>query len=366
MNISQVEFENYRNLVSGKIVPDENVNVIHGENGQGKTNLLEAIWLFTGVRSFRGAKDNETVNFNKESASLKIKFNTQEREQTAEINIVDSKRKAILNGIPQKSATCLMGNFCSVVFSPVHLSLIKDGPAERRKFIDSSICQMKPAFAKLILKYNHTLSQRNALLKDICYHSELLDMLEIWEDKLSIYGAEIVAYRLDYIEKIKKYASQIYKGISRDKEIFELEYLSETFKKDCKDVKIILEDLRKALFESRKTDIKTGFTSVGPHRDDIDIKLNQKSARSFGSQGQQRSCALSLKLAEAEVIKETINQKPIILLDDVMSELDSFRQDYVLNSIEGWQVFITCCDPSTLLKLTKGKAIKVKAGNIFD
>lgn len=363
MRILRLGFENYRNLNKGYITPSDGVNIIYGNNAQGKTNLLESIWLFTGGRSFRGAKDNDLIKFREKSAKIEMAFYSEEREQSAEITIAAGKRTAKLNGVQKPSASALIGNFCGIIFSPVHLSLIKDGPAERRKFVDAAICQIKPSYTSLLAGYNHTLSQRNTLLKDIPYHRELMDTLDIWEDKLATYGAYIVYERRKYTESLKKYSSEIYSGISDGKEKMTLEYVSSFCDDDCDNIKSIAEAMKKKLYGTRKEDIFAGYTSVGPHRDDLSVKIDGKSARLFGSQGQQRSCVLALKLSEATILKDKIGEKPIVLLDDVMSELDNSRQDYILNCINGWQVFITCCEPSTVTRLIEGKKIRVENGS---
>lgn len=362
MKILRLDFKNYRNLKPGSIYPYENINVIYGDNAQGKTNIIEAIWLFTGGRSFRGAKDSSLVAFNEKDAKVLMEFNAQDREQKSEIIIENGKRSAKLNGISKPTASSLIGSFCAVIFSPVHLSLIKDGPAERRKFIDAAICQIKPSYASVLSRYNHIVSQRNTLLKDITKHPALIDTLDIWEDHLAKYGASIVTQRVKYIEELSKSAAEIYAGISDGKEQIEIRYKSAILKDGSDDLTIISEQIRRKLYESRKDDISLGYTMTGPHRDDLSIKVNGKSVRAYGSQGQQRSCVLAMKLSEATILKDSIGEKPIVLLDDVMSELDNFRQDYILNCIKGWQVFITCCDPSTVGRLAEGKKIYVRDG----
>lgn len=362
MKINRLKFDNYRNLKDGIIYPDKNVNILYGDNAQGKTNILESIWLFTGGRSFRGSKDRELINFDTNKSELEMDFFSKDRDQKATIKIENNKRYAILNNVKKNTASSLIGSFCSVVFSPVHLSLIKDGPNLRRKFIDAAICQIKPSYAPLLLKYNHTLLQRNTLIKDIKYHPELIDTLDIWDSKLSKYGSLIISQRIKYIEKLKKSSQRIYSGISDGKEKFDIYYKTPFISSTKSDIieSYLLEEFEK----NRKLDLKLGFTTIGPHRDDISIEINEKSSRNYASQGQQRSCVLALKLAEAEILTSSIGEEPIVLLDDVMSELDNRRQDYILNSIKGFQVFITCCEPSTVLRLTNGKKFKIEKGRI--
>lgn len=364
MIVQKIELSNFRNIGNLSITPDTNINVIYGNNAQGKTNLLESIWLFTGGRSFRGAKDRDLIRFLEDEANLEMDFFASEREQNAKIKITKDKRALTLNDVDRGHASSMVGKFCSVIFSPVHLSLIKDGPAQRRKFIDAAICQIKPTYAKLLSRYNHILSQRNTLLKEIKYHKELRDTMEIWDDRLAKYGAELTFERINYIKSIEKYVENIYYGISCGKESFKLQYISTFLKELCynkKDIEIMF----KTKLQSRmQNDMQNLTTSVGPHRDDIEIFISDKSARLYASQGQQRSAALSLKLAEGAVLRDNISESPVILLDDVMSELDSSRQDYILNSIKDWQVFITCCDPGAVSMLKSGKQFKVSDGQI--
>ncbi len=352
MNIQRLEYKNYRNLQFGVIIPDNGINIIYGRNAQGKTNLLEALWLFTGGRSFRGSKDADLVAHQSQRAEVNLCFFSEEREQTAQITIENSRRSAVLNGVSKKSATELIGKFCAVIFSPEHIALVREGPSLRRNFIDSALCQLKPGYAALLSRYNHTLIQRNALLKDIPRHSELMDTLEIWDEKLAKYGEDLVRGRMEYIEKIKEPAKNIYAGICENKEKIDLVYQQSTG------------NLKQSLLTSRRDDIYSGHTSFGPHRDDMEITIDSQSARAFGSQGQKRSIVLALKLAEAEVLFRQIGERPVILLDDVMSELDSGRQDYLLNHLNDCQVFITCCEPDTVKRLQQGALFEMDGGTV--
>lgn len=360
MNIKSLEVVSFRNIEKEIIEPCEGVNIIYGDNAQGKTNLLESIWLFTGCRSFRGSKDNELINFNAKKSLMSLDFFGYDREQNICLEI-EKGRKFLLNGVKINSASKIMGEFLAVVFSPVHLSLVKDGPFERRKFLDIAISQLKPKYASTLSQYNKALSQRNVLLKDICYHSELYDTLDVWEERIAFYAGEIIRQRVGYINKLTSFCSEIYGGISCGKEKLRLSYFQQcpAYGDNRQE---LYENIRHLLFQSRKNDIATGYTSVGPHRDDIEIKIDGLSARSYGSQGQQRSAALALKLGEAAVIKNFTGQQPVALLDDVMSELDVSRQNYILNHIKDWQVFITCCDPASVKNLKYGKAFEMKNG----
>lgn len=362
MKINSINIENFRNIQ--KLNLDfEDVNIIYGENAQGKTNLVEAIYLFTGSKSFRGVKDKELIKFDAPFSKIKIDFENKSRNQNAEI-IIDDKRKATLNGIKKNSAVSLGEELKAVIFSPVHLSMVKDGPGERRKFIDNALCQLKANYRNVLKEYNRCLLQRNMLLKDISKNSSLTDMLYIWDKNLAVSASKIIYQRNKYIEALLPYAKEIFGGLSGGKEDIDLIL---TGKFDYKNLSVneIEKNLIKELEKSRYNDILNRSTSVGPHRDDMEILINAKSARSYGSQGQQRSCVLTLKLAEASLLKEMTQDEPLALLDDVMSELDISRQDYILNHIKDWQVFITCCDANTVLRLKKGKTFHIQNGGLI-
>ncbi len=353
MLVHRLTFDNYRNLSAGEMTATSGINVIYGDNAHGKTNLLEAIWMFSGAQSFRGSKDAECIRDGESKARLTLEFNSENRDQQAEI-VFDSKRHAILNGVKLKSGAELAGTFRAVVFSPVHLSLIKDGPSERRRFIDIAIGQIWPKYITLIRRYMRAMQQRNSLLKDARFHTQLFDMLDVYDEEIAKLGASIAIYRDKFIKRLAVSASGIYSGISGGKEVLEIEYI-------CSGG-FTAEDMLKSLKKARSDDLDSGATSVGPHRDDLSVKINGKSARAFGSQGQQRSCVIALKMSEAEVLYEITNERPVILLDDVMSELDESRQDYILNHIEGRQVFITCCDKASISMLSSGAVFNMRDG----
>lgn len=363
MNILRYSSESYRNLKEIEIYPSEGVNVIYGENGQGKTNLIESIWLFTGCQSFRTHRLNELIKNGEDSAVVEIDFFSCEREQSANINIGE-KRDVTINGVGKKTPRALLGVFDAVVFSPSTLSIIKDGPAERRKFLDIAISLTRPVYASHLSKYLRILSQRNALLKQIAIGACNAEMLIPWDEQLSVTGAKIIDYRLKYVEILSEICAGIYDGIAQGKEKISIEYLKKGWddNSDYSQAQIIYDSLER----SRSSDIKRLSTFIGPHKDDLEIKIDGMSARNYGSQGQQRSCALSLKLSEAAVLKQVTGEQPVVLLDDVMSELDSGRQSYLFKCFNDWQVFITCCDPSHLMRLKCAKAFEVKKGLIKE
>lgn len=364
MRIIALKFENYRNLRDDIITPCEGVNIIYGDNAQGKTNLLEAMWLFCGGHSFRSSKDNEVINWDKDFARLEMRFLGQDREQNAKILFQSNRKKVEINGVEKKSAASLIEKYCAVVFSPEHLNFIKRGPSERRKFIDSAICREKLKNAVILSKYNRVLNQRNSLLKDIYKRPSLEDTLSIWDEPLIENGALLIKYRMEYAKMLSKRAAVYHNGISKGNEELKIRYISSADISENDSVEEITKKLRNKFDSNRSDDIRTGFTNYGPHRDDIEILINDKNAKSFASQGQQRSAVLSLKLAEASVLKERMGEEPVILLDDVLSELDTKRQDFLLNELTDCQVFITCCEKSNKEQLRDGKIFYLQNGEI--
>ncbi len=363
MIVEKISFKEFRNLKNADVLPSSGVNVVCGDNAQGKTNFLEAIWLFSGGRSFRGAKDKELVSFGAQSSSLAMDAVSFGQNQNLKIDIAGGKRFVTINKVPQQSVSSLVGKICAVVFSPAHLALVKDGPSVRRKFLNTAICQTQPHYTAHFLRYNHILTQRNSLLRYLQKSKNLADTLDIWEEKLAEYGAEIVARRFSYVENLRALSAKFYSGLSAGKETLTLTYKTSTTSEVFKEKKKIKEVFKDKLKKSREEDIFAGFTTKGPHRDDIEIKINGKSARLFSSQGQQRSVVLAMKLAEADLVQQIIAEPPIILLDDVLSELDLSRQNYLLNSILEKQVFITCCEPELTKRLSVGKFFEVSQGD---
>ena len=344
MFVKHVEFENYRNLKNSVFDPGKGINVICGDNAQGKTNLIECLWLFTGGRSFRGSKEKELIAFGETNAVIKTEFFSEGREQTIEINIEKGKRKATLNGVPRNYLSEIVGKFCAVVFSPDHLTLIKNGPDERRAFIDGAICQTDAMYALLLSRYKKILNERNNLIRYIPQDRSLMETLSVWNETLAAAGSKIAARRAEYVRKLNLPAISFYDGISKGRERLQIEYRMNCKADQNGDEKEIYNKTLEKLINKQNEEISCGYTTSGIHRDDLMIKINDKDARSFGSQGQQRSAVLSLKLAEAAVLGEEKKEAPIILLDDVLSELDVSRQSYLLTKLSGMQVFITCCE----------------------
>ena len=366
MFVRNLTFRHFRNLLPGEFTPGEGVNILYGDNAQGKTNLLEACWLFTGAKSFRGAKDGELVAFGEEKAELSMDFFAAGREQNAAIAI-QQRRQAALNGVKLPSATKLAGTFCGVVFSPAHLSLVKDGPEGRRRFVDAAYCQLKPGYVGLLAEYQKVLTQRNAFLRQ-CRDNGLVsgqvEMLELWDHSLAAAGGRLTFARRHYVERLSPLVTAIYDGLSSGRE--QLTPLWQSQVPTNGTAAEIAARWMDALRQARKADVAAGFSTVGAHREDLQLLLDGTPVRTYGSQGQQRSAVLALKLAEASLLQQVTEEPPVAFLDDVMSELDVSRQDYILNHIEGWQVFITCCEPSPTLRATAGRVFSVRQGQITE
>lgn len=354
---------NFRNIESAYFEPCDEMNIIFGENGQGKTNIIESIWMMTGFYSFRERKNSKLISHDKSEATIETNFYSNGRQQNALLKI-NQKKELTLNGVKEESPRALMGSFYSVVFSPTTLGIVQSGPSERRKLLDVALTIMKPNYALIMSKYIRVIENRNALLKKLGDRSfEREDYFLPWDEELIKLGSKIIKYRSDYTGLLSEKASEIYSEISsgREKFSFYYDYSCENMSEEEISVK-----LRSDLEKSRETDKKRLYTGCGPHTHDLIFNLDGRDAKSFGSQGQQRTCALSVKLAEAEMEEKITGESPVILLDDVMSELDENRQTFILNFLNNKQVFITCCEPSTLLRSKNGKVFEVKKGNISE
>ncbi len=368
MRIEKLSLLGFRNLAPGEITLSAGVNILYGDNAQAQTNLLEACWLFTGGKSFRGAKDSELVAFGQEKATLTLDFEAGERMQQAEISIA-KRRSLVLNGVPQKSSTAMTGRFHAVVFCPSHLRLVSGAPEERRRFVDSAYCQLRPGYIKVLAEQQRILTQRNALLKAIrngeIVENTGLSQLAVWDQHLAVAAAKVTFARAAYLKKIAPLATEIYAGLSSGKEKLNLSLTTAVQDVETAAVEDMYAQYLTLIGNARAADLAAGFSTVGAHREDLYLTIDSISAKDFGSQGQQRSAVLALKLSEASLLREITGEQPVALLDDVMSELDIFRQDYILNHIHDWQVLITCCDPVAIERQTGGKVFHIQSGNII-
>lgn len=365
MRVISLALKQFRNIEELTLRPGGGVNVIYGDNAQGKTNLIEALWLFTGGRSLRGGLQSDLIAFGKSAAALDLVFYAGGREQTATLRL-GGKKTATLNEISLDSPTKLAGVFPAVVFFPEHLSLIKEGPAVRRRFLDDAIGQVMPRYQRYLADYNRVLTQRASLLEEVYRQPSLEPMLEVWDEHFVRFSWAILKARRRYVLRLQEQAVETYRGISRDAEVLSLSYLSTLPVADGLSDDEGMAVIRQHLLDIHGEDIRAGATTVGPHRDDLELFLDGYAARSFGSQGQQRSCALALKLAECSLLEEVVGERPIILLDDVLSELDKSRQEYLLSGFGESQVFLTCCDPAYLEGLEQTSAFEIRGGQLIN
>ena len=331
MWIKKIKINNFRNYKKEEINLEKNINIFYGQNAQGKTNIIESIFLCSLGKSFRAKKDNEMIKLNEENAIVEVEYEKSDRDGKIKIEI-GNKKNIYLNGIKIKKLSELLGNLNIVIFTPDDINILKGGPQNRRRFLDIMISQLRPNYMHILSLYLKTIEQRNKYLRQTKEEHKDENLLEIWDEKLAEYALKIYEYRKEFIEKIIKKINIIHNNITNGEEQIELEYITECDSK---------EKYLKLLKERRKLDIIKGFTTKGVHRDDFMIYINKKDIKIFGSQGQNRTAMLSLKLAELQVIYDEIGEYPILLLDDFMSELDRTRRKNFLENIEGTQVIIT-------------------------
>lgn len=333
MIIESMELLNYRNYPSLQITFDPGTNIFYGDNAQGKTNALEAVYVCCTTKSHRASRDRELIRFEQEEAHIKLQIRKESVPYRIDMHLKKNKPKGIaVNGMPIRKASELFGIANVVFFSPEDLNIIKNGPSERRRFLDLELCQVNKLYVHTLVNYNKILMQRNKLLKELLYRPEYEPTLDVWDEQLVRYGLPLMEYRKQFIDQLNRMIELIHGNLTGKKEYLSLVYEPNVQK----------EAFSAALKKNRESDKKQKTTLSGPHRDDMSFLINQMDIRKFGSQGQQRSAALSLKLAEIELVKELIHDYPILLLDDVLSELDSSRQNHLLNSINHIQTIITC------------------------
>lgn len=333
MIIKSLELADYRNYENLDIKFDKGTNILYGDNAQGKTNILEAIYVAATTKSHRGNKDRDIVNFDKDEAHIRTYIERHGVETRVDMHLRKSKSKGIaVDGQKLKKAADLLG-LCNVVFfSPEDLGIIKNGPSERRRFIDMELCQLDNIYLYNLNNYNKIVNQRNKLLKDMFMNPDLKETLNIWDMQLVSYGTKIIERRKIFVDQLNEIIYEIHKKLSGNREELRIVY----------EPNVEIDDFEHNMRYSRDRDIKAKMTTVGPHRDDFSIMTGNIDIRKFGSQGQQRTAALSLKLSEIELVKKITKDNPILLLDDVLSELDSNRQNFLLDSIGNIQTIITC------------------------
>jgi len=346
MYIQKVKLENFRNYENQEIEFDKNVNIIYGDNAQGKTNILESIFICSLGKSFRTNKEKELIN--KEKDYTKIEMTSSKEDRDIKINFeINEKKKFSINGIPAKRTSDILGKNYIVLFTPEDISILKNEPSRRRRFLNIIISQLRPMYVHLLNQYNKTIEQRNIYLKQIRYEGKPISNLDIWDEQIVELGTKIYEYRKEFIEKINEKIYNIHLKTTENKEKIKVKYISNIGKN-------YLESLKK----NKNNDIQKGYTQIGIHRDDFEIYINDNPVSIYGSQGQKRTTIISLKLAEANVIYEEIGERPVILLDDFMSELDKKRIQGLFENIKENQVIITCTD-SFKIDNTKYKLYKV-------
>ncbi len=347
MFIKNIKINNFRNYEKQEIEFGNKLNIFYGENAQGKTNILESIFLCSFGKSFRTSKEKEMIKKGKDYTKVVVEYQKKDRDGKIEINIANKKIISV-NGVKIKKLSELLGNINIVIFTPDDINILKNGPSARRRFLDMMIGQLRSSYVYNLNMYLKTLEQRNNYLKQRNINDNMLD---IWDEKLTDYGFKIYNYRNEFIKKIKDEIGEIHSEITNEK-------INIIYKSDCKDI----EEFRKHLLRNREIDKIKGYTSAGAHRDDFKIMINGEDVNVFGSQGQNRTAILSLKLAELKVIYNDIEEYPILLLDDFMSELDEKRISNFLNKIKNIQVIITC---TRNIDIKNSKSFNVKEGEII-
>lgn len=343
MVINSLELSNFRNYKNLHMEFDKGTNILYGDNAQGKTNVLEAIFLSATTKSHKSSKDTDIINFEEEEAHIRTFLEKDDIETRVDMHLRKSKSKGIaVDGVKIKKAAEILGILNVIFFSPEDLSIIKNGPSERRRFVDMELCQLDSFYLYNLNNYNKIINQRNKLLKDISFNPSLKDTLNIWNSQAASYGSKIIERRKLFVEQLNDIIFDIHKNLSGSKEHLKIIY----------EPNVSMENLEKEMIANQEKDIKLKMTSVGPHRDDFSFHVKKVvdgqeqnlsiDIRKFGSQGQQRTAALSLKLSEIELVKKLTNDTPVLLLDDVLSELDSNRQNFLLSTLGDIQTIITC------------------------
>lgn len=343
MVINSLELSNFRNYKNLHMEFDKGTNILYGDNAQGKTNVLEAIFLSATTKSHKSSKDTDIINFEEEEAHIRTFLEKDDIETRVDMHLRKSKSKGIaVDGVKIKKAAEILGILNVIFFSPEDLSIIKNGPSERRRFVDMELCQLDSFYLYNLNNYNKIINQRNKLLKDISFNPSLKDTLNIWDSQAASYGSKIIERRKLFVEQLNDIIFDIHKNLSGGKEHLKIIY----------EPNVTMENLEKEMIANQEKDIKLKMTSVGPHRDDFSFHVKKVvdgheqdisiDIRKFGSQGQQRTAALSLKLSEIELVKKLTNDTPVLLLDDVLSELDSNRQNFLLSTLGDIQTIITC------------------------
>lgn len=359
MIIESIELKNYRNYEELHMDFSPGTNILYGDNAQGKTNVLEAVYVCSTTKSHRGSKDKEMIRFDQEESHIKMCVRKLDVPYRIDMHLKKNKAKGIaINGIPIRKASELFGIVNVVFFSPEDLNIIKNGPDQRRRFMDLELCQLDKLYVHALVQYNRVLLQRNKLLKELNFHPEYEETLDVWDMQLIQYGEKIIERRREFINRVNEIISYIHKKLTGEREEIQVIY-------EPSNGSLALEQV---LLKNRERDIRIKSTSAGPHRDDICFMVEGLDIRRYGSQGQQRTAALSLKLSEIELVKQAENDTPVLLLDDVLSELDKHRQNYLLDSINDIQTLITCTGVEDFVnhRFSINKVFHVHSGQVTD
>ena len=359
MYIESVQLKNFRNYENLELKLDKGTNIFYGDNAQGKTNILESVYICGTTKSHKGSKDREIIRFGEEESHIRMNVIKDELTYKIDMHLRKNKAKGVaINGLPIRKARELFGIVNLVFFSPEDLNIIKNGPGERRRFMDLELCQLDQIYLTDLAGYNHIVNQRNRLLKDIYMNPGLQETLDIWDMQMVQYGAKVIRKRKDYVKDLNEVIQDIHKNLTGGEEHLEVIY----------EPSVEAEVFGETLQRNREKDSKMKLTSAGPHRDDLCFIVNGIDIRKYGSQGQQRTAALSLKLSEIYLVKKKIKDTPVLLLDDVLSELDSSRQMYLLDSIHDIQTLITCTglDDFVNNQFHINKVFKVIKGEVFN
>lgn len=357
MKVVSLELQNYRNYETMSIIFRDGINILFGDNAQGKTNILESIYLCSTTKSHRGSKDKELIRFGQEEAHIRLSLEKKGTSHQIDMHLKKNKTKGVaINKMPIRKSSELLGMLHAVFFSPEDLRIIKNGPQERRRFVDIVLCSMDKSYLYALDQYQKVLNQRNHLLKKIIFRSDFAETLDIWDEQMITYGIEIIKKRQYFIQTINEIICEIHSSLTGGKETLSLVY----------EPSVKIEDYKQTILARRQKDLKLCSTAVGPHRDDINFLVNQIDIRKFGSQGQQRTVALSLKLSEIRLVEHIIQDRPILLLDDVLSELDDRRKKYLLDHIKDIQTIITCTGVEEFLesRMPIDQVYHVKEGQI--
>lgn len=367
MRINRLELESFRNYSCQAVAFDPWCNVIFGENAQGKTNLLEALVYLSCGKSPRARTDREMIGFEAPSARMRAQVSARDREFQIQVDLFrDRRRKMSVNQVPAKNSAALSEVYHTVFFCPEDLYLIRDGAAARRKLMDTALCQLRPRYASALAEYHRTYEHKTRILRDAEERPDLLETLPDFNERLVRYGAVLIHYRQQFALRLNEYAAIHHLECSGGKERLEVRYQTVSSVTDpSAEIGVLIDQLRQHMESHQAAERASRLCLSGPHKDDLLVSIDGRDAKAYSSQGQTRTAALALKLAEREIYKNATGEYPVLLLDDVLSELDPKRQEFVLNRINGGQVFITCCEDDRLSQLLGGKVLHVNGGTLL-